>query len=214
MNRVIDSAQERLRPQGTYVHAVRRHQRLIDAMHKGVSHQELSDLADQLAIDINAGKEDPLAKQFLPGLGKDTNLWVTEGLNYVLNAGFNGLAQVSSWYLALFGNSGYTPAADDAAANIVSRSTEFTNYTEATRQAWTLNGASTAGQLTNSSSRATFTIDTGGGTVYGGFLASASAKSAGTGHLCSSSKFATSRTLVATDELVVGLTVDATDAGP
>lgn len=143
-------------------------------------------------------------------LGKmvDSNLICNEGLNYILNAAYEGSSQSSSWYIGIFkGN--YAPQADDTAANITARSTEATEYTETTREIWTTPGPTTTETLTNSAARATFTINSSI-TVYGAFLVNNATKSGTTGILSSVSQFAASRALVATDELLVTYTVTAT----
>lgn len=137
------------------------------------------------------------------------NLIPTEGLNHILGVVLNDQVKVSTWYIGLYSGN-YTPQADDTAANIVSRATEYITYDEATRQAY-VESVPAAGSTNNLASRATFTIATAGaGTLYGAFMSSASAKSATTGTLFCATKFSASRTVVATDQILVGYTVSAT----
>lgn len=60
---------------------------------------------------------------------------------------------------------------------------ELTAYSEANRQAWTKNGASSAGAMSNSSSKARFTINAANTRIFGGFLASNNTKGGTTGQL-------------------------------
>lgn len=145
----------------------------------------------------------------LLGERQDSNIVVNEGLTHVLNILFRSGTQVATWYLAPFkGN--YTPLATDTAANITANSTEATEYDEAARVEY--NEAAPSSQVvTNSANRATFTFNAPI-TVYGAFLASASAKSAITGTLLSAGKFAAARAVVAADELLIRYDFTAADA--
>ena len=83
------------------------------------------------------------------------NLVVNQGLNHLLNVGFNAATQVSTWYVALFeGN--YTPVAGDTAATFPGSATECTAYNEATRVTYN-EATSSAQSITNAASVATFT---------------------------------------------------------
>lgn len=104
------------------------------------------------------------------------NLVVTEGLNYLLNTAFNSGTQDATWFIGLK-NTG-TPDAGDTLASHATW-TENTNYT-GDRQAFTLNGASTTGSISNSSSPASFAITSDAQTIAGGFLASDATGTAGT----------------------------------
>lgn len=104
------------------------------------------------------------------------NLVVTEGLNSLLNTHFNGLTQDTTWFIGLK-NTG-TPVAGDTLASHSSWA-ENSNYT-GNRKAFTLNGASTAGSITNSSSPAEFAINADTQTIAGGFLASVDTGTTGT----------------------------------
>ena len=144
----------------------------------------------------------------LLGAQRDPNIVVNEGLDYVLNVAYRNQAALANWYIGIFkGN--YTPVAGDTAANIASNSTEASDYDEGTRQAWTI-VAPASQQLTNTASKATFTINASI-TAYGAFLISDSAKQGTAGTLNSASRFAASRSLVATDELLITYTLTASD---
>lgn len=135
------------------------------------------------------------------------NLMPTEGLNYLLDTSVRGGAALSSWYIGIFeGN--YTPVAADTAATFVASSTESTAYSESTRQTYTTVAAA-AGVLTNAAATATFTMNASK-TIYGGFISSASAKSATTGKLLSAAKFSTSKAVESTDQLIITATITLT----
>jgi hypothetical protein len=138
-----------------------------------------------------------------------TNLIPTEGLNYLLGAGLTGVAQLSSWFIALFeGN--YTPVAGVTAATFPAAATESTAYDEATRVAW-VPGTISGGSVSNTASKAVFTMNATKA-IYGIAQSSASAKGATTGVLVSVARFAAVKNVVATDVLNVTSTLTATSA--
>ena len=140
----------------------------------------------------------------------EENLVVTEGRNHILEIVIANGTQVSTWYMAPF--SGNVTVVDTwTAANYDSNSTEFTNYTEATRQAY-VEGTPSGGSINNTASKAAFTIDTGGGTVWGCGLLSDSTKNSTSGTLLSAAKFASERSLVETDILNIGYTINLTSS--
>lgn len=137
------------------------------------------------------------------------NIMCTEGLNYFLDTSVRGGAALSTWYIAIFeGN--YTPILGDTAATIVASATECTAYSESVRQTYTTVAAA-SGVLTNAASVAVFTANTTK-TIYGGFITSASAKSATTGKLISAAKFATSKAVESTDVLNITATITLTSS--
>lgn len=137
------------------------------------------------------------------------NIIVNEGLDHILSAVYNAGSQITAWYVGIFeGN--YTPVAGDTGANIVANATECTAYDEANRVAW-VEAAPSGQSITNSASKATFTINATK-TVYGAFLISTNTKSDTAGTLMAASKFAASRSVVATDQLLVTYTLSAADA--
>lgn len=136
----------------------------------------------------------------------DHNLVTDEGLNHLLDVHFHGETQITTWYIGLFeGN--YTPVAGVTAATITAASTESTAYDEATRVAYD-EAAAASKSITNSASKATFTINATK-TIYGAFLASASAKSATSGKLFSAARFASSKSVVDDDQLLITYTFTA-----
>lgn len=139
-------------------------------------------------------------------VSEDHNLVVNEGLNSILGIMFHGDTQISTWYLGLFeGN--YTPVATVTAATITSASTECTAYTSATRPEY-VEAAAASQSITNSASRASFVFNATK-TIYGAFLVSNSTKSGTTGTLFSAARFATSKSVVTDDELLLTYTFTA-----
>jgi len=150
---------------------------------------------------------------------KDGNLkWTAESQNLVVNAGLaymagtalTSVAQITTWYLGLYGAAASnTPAAGDTMSSHAGW-TEYTNYSNSTRVAATFVTATTANPsvVTNAASAAVFNIDGAGGTVGGAFLTSGSAKSGTTGTLFSAADFGSpgDRTVVNGDTLSVTYT--------
>ncbi len=136
------------------------------------------------------------------------NLVVDQGLNYALNSGFGQTAAISPWYIGLFkGN--YTPTTDAAAATIAGLSTECTTYA-GNRPVWTT-VASTAKQLTNGASRASF-VFSASDLIYGAFLVSSATKGGPAGTLFSAARFTTAKAVDISDELLVTYVLTAADA--
>jgi len=146
-----------------------------------------------------------------------------EGKNKLLDVMFHGVSAVTTWWLGMISNSGYTAlAATDVYANIGNGNgwSEFTDYTDAgnggsssTRPEWTEGAAS--GQAITNGSPVIFDI-TGSGTVKGLFLvggvSNAHNKSDHTsgGTLWATALFGTGDVPVnATDQLKVTYTVSA-----
>jgi hypothetical protein len=142
----------------------------------------------------------------------DANLVVNEGLNYMLNAALRGATANSQWFIGLFSGN-VNPQATWTGANVVAQSTEFTNYSEPTRQEW-VTDPSTAQAVGNTGDEAMFTFTGSGNTVRGAFLAQASARGAVTGVLLAAARFSSDRTgLGAPDRLGVEYVLSAVDAG-
>lgn len=140
---------------------------------------------------------------------EDDNLVVDEGLNALLDIMFHGSTPVTTWYLGLFeGN--YTPVNGVTAATITAASTECTAYASATRPEY-VEAAASAQSITNSASRASFVFNATK-TIYGAFLVSNSTKSATSGTLFSAARFATSKSVVSSDELLLTYTFNALSA--
>jgi hypothetical protein len=112
---------------------------------------------------------------------------VDEGLNHILDTQFTGSTPVSTWYIGLVDNSGWS-AFDDA--DILSSHagwSESTTYTEANRVTWVEDAAS--GRSISNSTTADFSINATGN-LKGVFISSNNVKSTGnTGVLWSTANF-------------------------
>ena len=91
------------------------------------------------------------------------NLCPDEFINYMLDAGLSGGTPITAWYVLIF-NDNHTPAAGDTYA--VPGFTESTEYDETNRPAWTEAGVSSK-VITNSASKATFTMTGTDTSIYG-----------------------------------------------
>ena len=118
------------------------------------------------------------------------NLVVNAGLAYMAGTALTSVAQITTWYLGLYGaGASNTPAAGDTMSSHAGW-TEVVAYSNATRVAATFVTATTANPsvVTNSASQAQFNINST--TIVGGaFLTSDSAKSGTTGTLFSAADF-------------------------
>ena len=137
------------------------------------------------------------------------NLVVNAGLAYMAGTALTSVAQITSWYLGLYGaGASNTPAAGDTMSSHAGW-TEVVAYSNATRVAATFATATTANPsvATNSASPAVFNIN-GTTTVGGAFLTSGSAKSGTTGTLFSAADFGSpgDRSVVTSDTLSVTYT--------
>ena len=138
---------------------------------------------------------------------EEENIVVNEGLNYVLDSAFSAATPITAWYIGLFKNN-YAPQATDVAATfsgagVANEAT--TEYTEATRPAWTEAGPATQ-VITNSASPAVFTFGTAV-SIYGALLASLPTKATASGKLAAASKFASIRSMLIADVLNVTYTL-------
>ena len=138
------------------------------------------------------------------------NLVVNAGLAYMAGTALTSVAQITSWYLGLYGaGASNTPAAGDTMSSHAGW-TEVVAYSNSTRVAATFATATTANPsvVTNSASPAAFNIN-GTTTVGGAFLTSGSAKSGTTGTLFSAADFGSpgDRSVVNSDTLSVTYTV-------
>jgi hypothetical protein len=145
----------------------------------------------------------------LKWVAETPNLVVNVGLQYMAGTALTSTAQITTWYVGLYG-SGATnsPAAGDTMSSHAGW-TEVTAYSESTRVAATFAAATNANPsvVTNTASKAVFTIN-GTTTVGGAFLTSGSAKSGTTGTLFSAADFSApgDRSVVSGDILNVTYT--------
>ena len=118
------------------------------------------------------------------------NLVVNVGLQYMAGVALTGTAQVTTWYIGLYGaGASNSPAAGDTMASHAGW-TEVTDYSEANRVTATFAAATNANPsvVTNSANKATFTMN-GTTTVGGAFLTSNNTKSGTTGTLFPAADF-------------------------
>lgn len=100
--------------------------------------------------------------------------------------------------------SGAGYAVEPRAADVMNSKSfnELTAYSEANRQAWTKNGAPSAGAMSNSSSKARFTINAANTRIFGGFLTSNNTKGGTTGTLFGGGLFSVGSKLLQSGELL------------
>jgi hypothetical protein len=118
------------------------------------------------------------------------NLVVNGGLQYMAGTALTSTAQITTWYIGLYGSgSTNNPAATDTAA-IHAGWTEVTPYSNANRPTATFVAATNANPsvVTNSASPAAFNINASA-TVGGAFLISNNTKGGFTGTLFSAADF-------------------------
>ena len=118
------------------------------------------------------------------------NLVVNAGLAYMAGTALTSVAQITTWYIGLYGaGASNTPAATDTMSSHAGW-TEVVPYSNATRVAATFVTATTANPsvVTNAASPATININATS-TVGGAFLTSGSAKGGTTGTLFSAADF-------------------------
>lgn len=145
----------------------------------------------------------------LKWVAETPNLVVNVGLQYMAGVALTSTAQITSWYVGLYGAaSSNNPAAGDTMA-LHGGWTEVTAYSESTRPAATFAAATNANPsvVTNTSSKAVFTMN-GSTTVGGAFLTSNNTKNGTTGTLFSAADFSApgDRSVVSGDILNVTYT--------
>jgi len=142
-------------------------------------------------------KQEGVFDNGVTNIGKDSQLDVI----------FNSGTQITSWYLGLVDNAGFTAFANSDTMASHGGWTEFTTYTEATRPQWSPDAAASQ-QITNSTPT-NFNI-TGSGTLQGIFVTSDNTKSGTTGTLWATASFAGTIPVANGDLLKITYTVTAT----
>lgn len=137
------------------------------------------------------------------------NLVVTEGLNDSLDRQFKASNYTAAWHVGLTAGTPNFQAGDTMASH--SGWTEVTAYDEATRQGLTL-GSVAAGSVSNTASKAVFTISTNSTVIGGAFVVSNNTKGGSTGILYGGGAFSANRTLNDGDVLNVTITLTASAA--
>lgn len=79
---------------------------------------------------------------------------------------------------------------------------ELTAYSESNRQAWTKNGTAASGAMSNSSSKARFTVNSANTRIFGGFLTNNNTKGGTTGLLFGGGLFSVGSKLLQSSELL------------
>jgi hypothetical protein len=136
------------------------------------------------------------------------NMIVTQGLNHILDSCIDADTQITAWYVIPVETNTDAALAMTYAVPVF---TESQAYTEANRQAYDPAAAS-GGVMTNSASKATFTInDTktlyGGALVGGGAAASTKGDTAGGGKLFCYSKFSAGKSVESGDTFKITITI-------
>jgi len=139
---------------------------------------------------------------------KDTakNLVTNEGLDHILDVVLHGTTAVSPWYVGLK-NTGNPAAADTLASH--GTWTENTNYT-GDRQEY-VEAAASSQSVTNSASKASFSISVDTQTISGAFLAGAATGTSDT-LLCVADFTGGDKSADNGDTLEVQYTISAADA--
>lgn len=136
------------------------------------------------------------------------NIVTLEGKDALNNIMFHAATQIAQWYVLIF-NTNTTCVNTLTYATPVF--TESTDYDETTRPVYS-EAASSSQSITNTASRATFTMNAsttiyGCALVGGGSDPSVRSNTLGGGVLYSASKFSEAKTVVSTNVLSVGITI-------
>ena len=136
------------------------------------------------------------------------NLVTNEGKNALNNIMFHAATQITTWYIELF-ESNTTPVVGMTYA--VPTYTPCTAYSEAVRQEY-VEGASSSQSITNTSSRANFTMNAsksvyGASLVGGGSAATTKGNTAGGGTLYCVDLFTSMQSVVSGNVLAIGITI-------
>lgn len=140
----------------------------------------------------------------LIGVYQVPNGIVDTGLNYLLDAGFNGGSAISTWYIGLVDNAGFSLFANSDTMASHAGWSESTAYTEANRVTWT-SGAASGRAITNGST-VDFSINATV-TLHGIFVSSDNTKGGTSGTLWSTAAFASNVTANNGDTLKVTYSV-------
>ena len=141
------------------------------------------------------------------------NLVVNVGLQYAMGVALTSTAQITAWYIGLYGaGASNTPAAGDTMA-LHAGWTEIVPYSNATRPTCTFAAATLANPsvATNAASVAVFNVNATA-TIGGGFLVSNNTKSGSTGTLFSAADFSGGDRSVASGD-TLNVTYTASMAG-
>ena len=126
------------------------------------------------------------------------------GIHHLLDSGFRAVAQITTWYVGLIDNAGFTALANADTMASHAGWAESTAYDEATRRQWSPIAA--AGRLITNTTTMDFTISATT-TVKGIFITSNSTKGGTTGTLWSTAAFGSNVSVVDNDVLKITYTL-------
>lgn len=140
----------------------------------------------------------------LKGVYTTKNGIVDVGINKLLDVMFHADAQITTWYMGLVDNSGFTAFDNGDTMSSHGGWNEFTTYSETTRVTWTEDAA--ASRSISNSTSVDFSIN-GSGTVKGVFVTSDNTKSGTTGTLWATAAFSSAVSVVNGDSLKITYTI-------
>jgi hypothetical protein len=142
---------------------------------------------------------------FLKAIYEFPNGIVDVGLNHILDTEFNGGSQISTWYIGLVDNAGFSAFSDSDTLASHAGWSESTTYTESNRVTWASDAASS--RSISNSTTADFSINATGN-LKGIFVSSNNTKTTGnTGTLWSTAAFSSVVSTANGDTLKVTYTV-------
>uniref|UniRef100_A0A6M3KMU3 Uncharacterized protein n=1 Tax=viral metagenome TaxID=1070528 RepID=A0A6M3KMU3_9ZZZZ len=175
--------------------------------------QKISRLNEQFKVKLGTWWEfEHIRKGLSIDKWEQGNVCTAQGLNHMLDVVFHAVTAIATWYIGIFEDN-VTPS--DGTTYAVPVFTECSAYTEAARVAY-VEAAAGSKSITNSASKATFTMN-GTKTIYGAALFGGGtdptviSNTAGGGTIFAASKFALSKSVVATDVLLVTCTITLAD---
>jgi hypothetical protein len=143
----------------------------------------------------------------LKGIYEFPNSIVDEGVHHIFDTEFNSGSQITTWYVGLIDNSGFSTFATSHTLASHAGWSENTNYSEANRVTWNSDAAATRA-ITNGNT-ADFSINASGN-LKGIFISSNNVKSTGnTGTLMSEAAFSSVVAVSNGDTLKVTYTITA-----
>lgn len=129
---------------------------------------------------------------------------VDVGLNHILETEFHSGTQVTTWYIGLIDNAGFSALSNSDTSASHAGWTENTDYSNANRVTWGTGAAS--GRSVTNASTADFNIN-GTATIKGIFIISQNTKGGSTGVLWSTAAFGSNVSVQNGDTLKVTYTV-------
>jgi hypothetical protein len=144
------------------------------------------------------------------------NTFTTEGMAHMLNVMFVSTARPAAQYVGIYKNNvtpanGNTAAVHLGAAGTYGECQDADYDSPATNRPAYTGATTTTATVTNTASKAEFTINASI-TVYGAFIATSQAKTATSGVLMCAKKFAAARAVIADDELAVTYAIACTSS--